>query len=699
MRYNRKNNNLFYILRILQEKAMKTHNKLFTPPHLIFTLLLALAVFTGCQVESDDSGNEPAAKISYTVKFDANGGSGEMNPQTAESGSEITLTASTFTREGYTFSGWNTKSDGSGTAHTDKSTFKLTADITLYAQWTEIGKVEKVTFSATGEVDYNDKITLSCGTDGATIYYLLVAGTDAPTAEKFSLSKQKYSEPLAITENAVIAAVAVKDGMKDSETATATFTVKNYTVTFETEHGTAPAKIEGLKKGDKLTEEQLKALENVTGYKFDGWFDGETQFTAEMEITSNLTLTAKWTKTYTVTFDANGGNLGELQNITEVAGTEITLPAGTEFTEDGFSYTFAGWNTKPNATGKNYSAGEKITLNSNLTFYAKWGLTAENALKKIEGITESGVHTVSVVGNVADYLAKTDIDTPSKIVDALLALLEKSSDARIILDLSGTDDLTAIPDNAFRGNSNFNCENLSGIILPQSVKSIGVYAFNTCINLVDVVLPKMLDSIGNMTFHCCYSLSEIVIPEGVQELGNIFENCTGLKNVTLPSSLRKLAGTFYNCSSLEKIIIPEGVEILGYSVFGGCSSLVDVTLPSTLKEFEESLTLDAGAATFIKCKSLKNIVIPDGVTKLPTILFFECSSLESITIPASVTEIGRAAFGSCEKLKTVNYKGTKSEWEAIIIDTRNSVNEENANIALSRATIICTDGRIEPAGE
>lgn len=309
------------------------------------------------------------------------------------------------------------------------------------------------------------------------------------------------------------------------------------------------------------------------------------------------------------------------------------------------------------------------------------------------------MHTVSVVGNVADCIAKTDNDTPSKIADAFLALLEKNTDAKIILDLSGTDDLTAIPANAFKGNSSFHCENLSGIILPQSVKSIGIYAFNTCINLVDVVLPKMLDSIGNMTFHCCYSLSEIVIPEGVQELGNIFENCTGLKNVTLPSSLRKLAGTFYNCSSLEKIIIPEGVEILGYSVFGGCSSLVDVTLPSTLKEFEESLTLDAGAATFIKCKSLKNIVIPDGVTKLSAGLFYECSSLESITIPASVTEISRGAFGSCEKLKTVNYKGKKSDWEAISIDTRNSSDEENANIALSRATIVCTDGRIEPAGE
>lgn len=399
--------------------------------------------------------------------------------------------------------------------------------------------------------------------------------------------------------------------------------------------------------------------------------------------------------TYTVTLDANGGNLGELQNITEVAGTEITLPAGTAFTQDGFDYIFAGWNTKPNATGKNYAAGEKITLTSNITLYSKWGLTAEDALKKIQSITESGVHTVSIVGNVADCIAKTDRDTLSQMQEALWALQQSYPDARIILDLSGTDDLTAVPADAFNGRSKFNCENLSGIILPQSVKSIGSYAFNMCINLVDVVLPKTLDSVGNYAFLCCYSLTEIVIPEGVSELGIIFDFCTSLKNVSLPSSLRKLTSTFYNCSSLEKIVIPEGVETLGYSVFYNCSSLVDITLPSTLKEFEEQPIFGESLA-FFSCKSLKNIVIPDGVTKLSTALFYECSSLESITIPASVTEISRGAFGLCTNLKTVNYKGTKSDWEAISIDTRNSSDEENANIALSRATIICTDGRIEP---
>ena len=403
--------------------------------------------------------------------------------------------------------------------------------------------------------------------------------------------------------------------------------------------------------------------------------------------------------TYTVTFDANGGS-GAMESITEVAGTEITLPAGAEFSEDGFDYTFAGWNTKANATGKNYAAGEKITLNSNLTLYAKWGLTAEDALKKIQSITESGVHTVSIVGNVADCIAKTDRYTPSKIVDALLALLEKNSNARIILDLSGTDDLTTIPTFAFKGNSRFDCENLSGIILPEGIRNIEASAFFQCGNLVDVVLPKTLDFIGSYAFNACNSLTEIVIPEGVQELDIIFDLCTRLKNVSLPSSLRKLTSTFYNCSSLEKIVIPEGVESLGISVFSGCSSLVDVTLPSTLKEFEEHPTIDEyGSMAFYSCKSLKNIVIPDGVAKLSAGLFYECSSLESITIPASVTEIGRCAFGSCTSLKTVNYKGKKSDWEAISINTENSLNEDNANIALSRATIICTDGRIEPTGE
>lgn len=76
----------------------------------------------------------------YTVTFNANGGKGTMDDQTFTYDVEQALTANAFTRTGYTFTGWNTKKDGSGTAYTDEQTVKnLTTEanvvVTLYAQW------------------------------------------------------------------------------------------------------------------------------------------------------------------------------------------------------------------------------------------------------------------------------------------------------------------------------------------------------------------------------------------------------------------------------------------------------------------------------------------------------------------------------------------------------------------------------------
>lgn len=70
---------------------------------------------------------------SYTVTFDANGGSGSMSPQT--SSSATTLTANSFYRSNYTFIGWNTASNGSGTSYSNQATYPFTSSATLYAQW------------------------------------------------------------------------------------------------------------------------------------------------------------------------------------------------------------------------------------------------------------------------------------------------------------------------------------------------------------------------------------------------------------------------------------------------------------------------------------------------------------------------------------------------------------------------------------
>ena len=75
-----------------------------------------------------------SASSSYTVTFNSNGGSGAMADQSASAATA--LSANAFTRSGYTFAGWNTAADGSGTAYADGASFPFSANATLYAQWT-----------------------------------------------------------------------------------------------------------------------------------------------------------------------------------------------------------------------------------------------------------------------------------------------------------------------------------------------------------------------------------------------------------------------------------------------------------------------------------------------------------------------------------------------------------------------------------
>jgi len=76
------------------------------------------------------------APSSFTVTFDANGGSGTMADQTGSS--SAALMANSFTRSGFTFAGWNTAADGTGTAYANGAPYPFTSSATLYAQWTAV---------------------------------------------------------------------------------------------------------------------------------------------------------------------------------------------------------------------------------------------------------------------------------------------------------------------------------------------------------------------------------------------------------------------------------------------------------------------------------------------------------------------------------------------------------------------------------
>ena len=104
----------------------------------------------------------PTPSNTVTVTFNANGGTGEMAPQTFTIGTAQSLARNAFTYNGYTFTGWNTVQGGSGVSYTDGQTITTTADMTLYAQWS--ANTVTVTFNANGGTGEMMPQTFTIGT-------------------------------------------------------------------------------------------------------------------------------------------------------------------------------------------------------------------------------------------------------------------------------------------------------------------------------------------------------------------------------------------------------------------------------------------------------------------------------------------------------------------------------------------------------
>lgn len=98
-----------------------------------------------------------------TITFDPNGGAGSMEPMSVNPGVGNKLTGNTFTRENYTFTGWNTAADGTGIAYADGETVNFSADTTLYAQWTQN---PVITFDANGGSGTMEPVKIANGASG-----------------------------------------------------------------------------------------------------------------------------------------------------------------------------------------------------------------------------------------------------------------------------------------------------------------------------------------------------------------------------------------------------------------------------------------------------------------------------------------------------------------------------------------------------
>ena len=178
-------------------------------------------------------------------------------------------------------------------------------------------------------------------------------------------------------------------------------------------------------------------------------------------------------------------------------------------------------------------------------------------------------------------------------------------------------------------------------VIPNSVTSIGGFAFHKCESLTEVVIPNSVTSIGDRTFFGCSSLTEVVIPDSVTNIGKFaFSQCESLTEVVIPNSVTSIGEfTFSQCESLTEVVIPNSVTSIGEFAFAQCESLTEVVIPNSVTSI--------GEFAFAQCESLTEVVIPDSVTSIGKFAFAICCSLTEVVIPDSVTSIGDNAFGGC----------------------------------------------------
>lgn len=133
------------------------------------------------------------------------------------------------------------------------------------------------------------------------------------------------------------------------------------------------------------------------------------------------------------------------------------------------------------------------------------------------------------------------------------------SDKEFTFDKEKTNKFNAIFDNKLVIENNVllcNCSGLTSVIIPDSVTSIGDYAFSYCIELTSLIIPNSVTSIGKHTFYGCVKLSSVIIPNSVVSIGDFaFFDCSGLTSITIPNSVTSIGvGAFRRCNGLTSVI-------------------------------------------------------------------------------------------------------------------------------------------------
>ena len=313
-----------------------------------------LPVLKNIAVPADiDASHLKEAAPTYTITFDANGGTAVDDVPAVPVGSTISAPTEP-TKVGYTFNEWY--KEEALTTLWDFANDKVTADTTLYAKWT--ANTSTVQFNANGGTG-----EMAAQTFTYDVKQALTANGFTRTGYEFAGWAKTADGEIVYTNSEEVSNLAVEDDAV--VTLYAKWTINQYTITFDVDGGSAVAPI----TDDYGTAVTAPANPTKTGYTFDGW---DTEIPVAMPA-EDVTITAQWTpNTYTVKFDANGGT-------GSMAAQPFTYDGEQALTANGFTrtgYTFAGW-AETETGDKVYDDGQEVSNLASengavVTLYAQW---------------------------------------------------------------------------------------------------------------------------------------------------------------------------------------------------------------------------------------------------------------------------------------------------------------------------------------
>ena len=344
-----------------------------------------------------------------------------------------------------------------------------------------------------------------------------------------------------------------------------------------------------------------------------------------------------------------------------------TIVIGDQITQIG-RYAFTGTACSTIKFGKNVrSIGERAflecrNLNGDLTLPDSVQIVGNNAFSECTGLTGTLTlgSSLQTIGAGAFY----DCSFSGNLVipDSVTSIGRYAFYSRPYLRPETQGTLTLGRNLRTIGESAF-CESryTGSLTIPDSVVEIGERAFYQCENLNGTLtLGRSLRTIGKEAFYWCAFTGSLTIPEGVAEIADgAFSslhqfNRDGMFNgtLTLPSTLKTIGAEAFAYTDFSgELLIPDGVTSIGANAFAKCDGFGGtLSLPDSVKTVGES--------AFYQCEGFTGLKLPAGLTKIETLSFAFMAGLKTeVVIPEGVTEIGEGAF-ECSYMPSVRLPST-----------------------------------------